>query len=371
MTFTAVILAAGSSTRAGFDKTLAMLAGKPVWRWSYDQYRANPQIETTVVVASDSNIKPITEQGAHTIKGGETRQQSVLNALQAVTTDAVLLHDAARPLISQELINSVIAAVEQTGAAAAGIPVVDTIKLRTGNHLETLDRSSLVAMQTPQAARTELLKQAHAQATADATDDMALLEAIGVQPTIVSGDPHNFKITTAEDLARARAIVGHAETRIGFGYDVHPFSQDQTRTLMLGGIAFPNHHALDGHSDADVLLHAVTDAVLGAAGLGDIGRHFPNTDNRWKGEPSLTFLRAAARLLKDQGWEIVNVDVTVVAESPKITPRADEMIAQIAQALQIAPNRVSIKATTNERMGFVGRGEGIAATAVASIRRSE
>jgi 2-C-methyl-D-erythritol 4-phosphate cytidylyltransferase/2-C-methyl-D-erythritol 2,4-cyclodiphosphate synthase len=196
---------------------------------------------------------------------------------------------------------------------------------------------------------------------------MALVEALGVHPEIVQGEPNNFKITTPEDLARARAIASPAEVRVGIGYDIHPFSDDPSRKLFLGGVHFPDHRALDGHSDADVVLHAATDALLGAAGLGDIGQHFPNTDPRWRGAPSLTFLHHAGVLLAEAGWRIVNLDLTAIAESPKIMKKAPEIRSAIAQCLGIEDSRVSIKATTNERLGSIGRGEGIAAFATASI----
>jgi 2-C-methyl-D-erythritol 4-phosphate cytidylyltransferase/2-C-methyl-D-erythritol 2,4-cyclodiphosphate synthase len=372
MRIAAAILAAGSSSRAGFDKTLVDLAGRPVWRWSFETYSSQPQIQDVFVVGSQANFQTIAAEGVRVVLGGSTRQESVRKALESVSADVLLLHDAGRPFVSGRVIGDVVAAIERSGAAAAAVPVVDTIKEIMPEGVKTLDRSRLIAMQTPQGARVELLRRAHHLATADATDDMALLEHIGVQPEIVLGDPKNFKITTAEDLERARAAAGviASETRIGFGYDVHPFSSDEARTLMLGGVAFPGHPALDGHSDADVLLHAATDALLGAAGLGDIGQHFPNTEPRWKGEPSLTFLKAAANLLREARWTVVNLDITVVAESPKIGPKALEIISCIASALELAKDRVSVKATTNEKLGFIGRGEGIAATAACCIRRS-
>ena len=219
-------------------------------------------------------------------------------------------------------------------------------------------------MQTPQAAHTDLLRRAHEAATTDVTDDMALLEAIGVHPTLVHGDPQNMKITTPADLLRLPS-----ETRTGMGYDVHSFSTDPSRVLMLGGVAFPDHPALEGHSDADALLHAAVDALLGAAAMGDIGVHFPPSDEQWRGRASLHFLGHAAALLREGGWSVVNVDMTVIAESPKVMKRSAEVRETVASALGIEMDRVSLKATTNERMGFVGRGEGIAALAIATIRR--
>jgi 2-C-methyl-D-erythritol 4-phosphate cytidylyltransferase/2-C-methyl-D-erythritol 2,4-cyclodiphosphate synthase len=212
-----------------------------------------------------------------------------------------------------------------------------------------------------------MLRRAHTNASAHLTDEMALVEALGVDPLIVPGESTNFKITNPEDLARARAIAGSGEMRTGMGYDIHPFSDDPSRTLFLGGVPFSDHPALAGHSDADVILHAATDALLGAAGMGDIGQHFPNTDPRWHGEPSLTFLRHAVSLLAAAGWRVVNLDMTAVAESPKIMKQADRIRQVVSEAMGVEPSRVSIKATTNERLGSIGRGEGIAAFAVATI----
>jgi 2-C-methyl-D-erythritol 4-phosphate cytidylyltransferase/2-C-methyl-D-erythritol 2,4-cyclodiphosphate synthase len=223
-------------------------------------------------------------------------------------------------------------------------------------------------MQTPQAARADLFRTAYASIDKDFTDDLDVLQNAGIPFTLVAGDPTNFKVTTPADWQRAASLLGPPETRTGIGYDVHPFSQDKSRTLYLGGVAFPDTPALDGHSDADVLLHAVTDALLGAASLGDIGQHFPNTDPEWKGKPSLHFLRHAKDLLKARSWRIVNIDITLIAEFPKVMKKADEIRTTISAALDLELHRVSVKATTNERLGSIGRGEGIAAFAVATIR---
>ena len=359
-----VILCAGSGVRFGGDKLALEIQGKPVWRWSYDAYAFHPAIDRTILVGSPSNLAALREAG-EAILGGETRQASVRAALAAAgDAELIVLHDGARPFVSRELISSVVEAARREGAAAAAVPVTDTVKSLDEGRLTTLDRSRLWAMQTPQAVRTDLLRRAHEAATADATDDLALLEAIGVGAVLVPGDPLNMKITTPADLLRLPS-----ETRTGMGYDVHSFSDDPSRVLMLGGVAFPDHPALDGHSDADALLHAATDALLGAASLGDIGVHFPPSDERWRGRESIHFLRHAASLLEREGWTVVNLDMTVIAESPKVMKRSQEVRETVAAALGIEADRVSLKATTNERMGFVGRGEGIAALAIATIRR--
>lgn len=365
MSVVAAILCAGRGLRFGGDKLALSIQGKPVWRWSYDAYASHPAIDRVILVSNSDNLAELSTAG-ETILGGDTRQASARAALDAADDAEVLvLHDGARPFVTADLVARVVEAAQRDGAAAAALPVTDTIKEVSESGVRTLDRSCLWAMQTPQAARVDLLRKAHAAATADATDDMALLEAIGVLPTLVPGDPQNMKITTPADLAR----LGTGETRTGMGYDVHSFSTDSARVLMLGGVAFPDHPALEGHSDADALLHAAVDALLGAAALGDIGVHFPPTDERWRGEPSLTFLHHAAALLHEGGWSVVNLDMTVIAESPKVMKRSLDIRQTVAQALEIEADRVSIKATTNERMGFVGRGEGIAALAIATIRR--
>ena len=367
----AAVLAAGRGVRFGSDKTEALLGDRPVWRWSVETYRSHPQVDHVILVTTEAKVPSLLAllgSDVQVVIGGGSRQESSRAALSAAgNSDVLLVHDAARPFVSHAVISKTIDAIDRSGAAAAAIPVTDTIKEVGPAGLKTLDRSNLIAMQTPQGARVELLHRAHQAADREFTDDMALIEALGVHPEIVQGEPINFKITTQEDLDRARRVVGLAETRVGIGYDIHPFSDDSSRQLFLGGVHFPDHPALAGHSDADVVLHAATDALLGAAGLGDIGQHFPNSDSRWFGEPSTTFLQHAAALLTESGWRIVNLDITVIAETPKIMKKADEIRRTIADALGSDVSRISIKATTNERLGSIGRGEGIASFATASI----
>ncbi len=369
MKVVAAILAAGQGSRFGSDKTRLLLRGRPVWEWSYRTYLGTPAIDRVILVGSAGNIDELSSAG-EAIVGGATRQQSSRLALEAAEgAEIVLMHDAARPFVTSELIERVLDAVWMHGAAAAAVPVTDTIKRMCEDRVETLDRRELWAMQTPQGARTELLHEAFARARADLTDEMALLEAIGVNPRLVTGDSSNFKITTPEDLVRAQVFAGQGEVRTGIGYDIHAFSTDTNRKLMLGGVTFEGSPGLEGHSDADVLLHAVTDAVLGAAALGDIGQHFPNTAPEWRGAPSLTFLRYAGELVVREGWQVVNIDATVICESPKVMPRSQEIRENIASALGLDVSRVSVKATTNEGLGSLGRGEGISAFSVASLSR--
>lgn len=369
MKIVAAVLAAGRGTRFGGDKTSVLLGERPVWRWSFDMFRAHPAVDDVMVVTAPERLSEFRDIWA--VEGGATRQESSRHAMEAAVkagADILLVHDAARPFVTSRLISEVIDSVKQFGAAAAGLPVTDTIKQVIDGKVVTVPRETLFAMQTPQGATTELLQRAHEAATADLTDEMALVEALGIHPKIVPGEHNNFKITTPDDLVRAMSHIGH-ETRTGLGYDIHPFSDDSSRTLWLGGISFPGHPALDGHSDADVLLHAATDALLGAAALGDIGQHFPNSDPRWRGEPSMTFLRHASTLLAELGWKIVNLDMTLIAEIPKVMPHAERIRSVVAEALRVTLDRVSIKATTNERLGAVGRTEGIAAFATATISR--
>ena len=371
MKVVAAILAAGRGQRFGADKTEAVLGNRPVWRWSVDTYLAHPLVDSIILVTAAekvSALQHLVSSKVQVIVGGETRQESSRAALAAAgDADVLLVHDAARPFVSAEAITRVIEAVKITGAAALATPVRDTIKEVTETAVRTLNRTHLVAMQTPQGATVDILQSAHESATSEYTDEMAMIEALGIRPEIVAGEPDNFKITTPEDLTRAQALLGMPENRVGIGYDIHPFSDDPGRVLVLGGVSFPDHKALDGHSDADVILHAATDALLGAAGLGDIGVHFPNTDLRWKGAPSTTFLDHAATLIYQAGWKIVNLDLTAIAETPKIMKRATDIRACIADCLGIDISRVSIKATTNERLGSIGRSEGIAAFATASL----
>ncbi len=362
----AAILAAGSGTRFGADKTLLDLGGSPLALRSVDLFTSHPAVDLVLLVGADNLGILDLPRGVVPIRGGQTRAESSRLALEALPPDVeiLLVHDAARPFATADLVNRVLAAVHEAGAAAPAVPVTDTIR-STEEGLTLVDRTHLIAMQTPQGARVELLKAA--QPDQNATDEMALLP-----PTwkVVPGDPENFKITTKADYLRALAMLAPTpEFRTGLGYDVHRFSPDASRPLMLGGVHFEGHPALEGHSDADVLIHAAVDALLGAAALGDIGQHFPPSDQRWKNEPSLTFLKHAATLLTEAGWHVVNLDLALIAESPKVMPRSQEIRETLAKALDVTPDRVSLKATTNEGLGAIGRNEGIAAFATATIRR--
>jgi 2-C-methyl-D-erythritol 4-phosphate cytidylyltransferase/2-C-methyl-D-erythritol 2,4-cyclodiphosphate synthase len=371
-----ILAAGGAGLRAGVVKQWATLGGETVLRRAARALAASGVIDEIVVVvpageesrgAADLQGLPIPVRA---VAGGAARADSVRAGLEALPDVAVVVvHDAARPFATAALARAVAEAAAVRGAALAALPATDTVKRGEGNRVaETLDRRALWLAQTPQAFRAPLLRRAFASAgasAAEATDECQLVERLGAEVALVPGEPGNFKITGADDLARARALLEPA-VAMGVGYDVHAFAPG--RKLVLGGVEFEGDGLL-GHSDADICAHAICDAVLGAAGLGDIGRHFPDTDPRWKGVSSLLLLREVAGKAARLGWKVGNCDVTLAARRPKITPRAEEMRARLAEALGISPAQVNVKATTGEGLGFVGRGEGIAAHAVALLVR--
>jgi 2-C-methyl-D-erythritol 4-phosphate cytidylyltransferase/2-C-methyl-D-erythritol 2,4-cyclodiphosphate synthase len=380
----AVVVAAGRGARFGGDKLSRPLRGRPVLHWTLTAFEACPAIDTITLVVSEENREAaaalVADAGfprvAAVVVGGAERQESVFRGLRAAPPAAlVAVHDGARPLISPTLIARCVEAAAEHGAAAPALPVVDTLK-RTdpeGRMRETVDRRPLRAIQTPQVFQWPLLWEAHETAARDGfagTDDASLVERLGHPVFAVPGDPRNLKITTPEDLALAEALlipypsslIPHPLSRTGFGYDVHRLVAG--RPLILGGVAIPYPLGLDGHSDADVLCHAIGDALLGAAGLGDLGRHFPDTEARWKDASSLALLRRIVVLAREAGWAPLHVDATLLAEAPKIAPHVPAMAECIGSALGLPPAAVNVKATTTEGLGFVGRREGMAAQAV-------
>lgn len=391
----ALIPAAGRAARFSKDgeapgnKMFALLLGQPVLRWTVSAFAAYPDVEGVVVVAAPDEVSLCREaltglpNVLAVVPGGATRQASVamgLFALGGAPDDLILVHDGARPLVTAAVISRCLEAARQQGNAVAALPVADTLKAVDDalTVQRTVDREGLWAVQTPQVFPVSALYDAHTQAR-DAgwlgTDEASLVEMFGENPVhLVPGDPANFKITRPEDLALAEAVLSARaitsmpiapQTRIGFGYDIHPLVEG--RPLMLGGVLVPSERGLDGHSDADVLLHALCDALLGATGLPDIGHLFPNTDPAYKNISSLLLLRHVAARVAEMGGTVVNVDMTLIAEAPKIAPYIAQMRQAIAKALSIDPSRVGIKATTNEGLGSLGRGEGMAAHAVASL----
>lgn len=374
----AVIVAAGTGERFGgsLPKQYRPLAGSSVLRRSVEAFRATGRFDDIVVVIRDEH-RSLYEAAAaglglpEPVTGGATRQDSVRAALEWLAPrapDLVLVHDAARPLVDRATIDRVLDALGIAEAAIAAVPVVDTIKrAETGIAAGTVDRSGLWQAQTPQGFRFPALLAAHRAAAGEAlTDDAAVAERQGIAVRLVEGHVDNFKITTEADLTRAeRLLGGAADIRTGTGFDVHRLITGDA--VILCGIRIPHAAKLEGHSDADVGLHALTDALLGAIGAGDIGQHFPPSDERWRGADSAAFLAHAAELVRARGT-ILNVDVTLLCERPKIGPHRTAMVARIAEILQIDAERVSVKATTTERLGFTGREEGIAAQASASVR---
>ena len=375
MTVTALIVAAGKGERlgGGVPKQYRMLGGKPVLRWAVESLISHPAVRSTrVVIGADQKAQASAAlQGldvGELIEGGAERSDSVLAGLAAISGEAVLVHDAARPFCPAAVIDRLVAQLEFAEGVAPVLAVGDTLARGDRNLDELVDRSGLVRVQTPQAFRLEALRKAYGIWSGGApTDETTVLRAAGLQVATVAGDPALEKLTTGADFQRAEQwIVGCLSPRTGMGFDVHAFSGDGP--LMLGGIAVPHSRGLAGHSDADVVLHAITDALLGAGGLGDIGEHFPPSDPTWKGVSSDRFLRHAVELLRSRGAIIDNVDCTIIAEEPKVGPHRSAMRARIAGIAGLALDQVSIKATTTESLGFTGRREGIAAQAVASIR---
>ena len=375
MTVTALIVAAGTGERlgGGVPKQFRPLAGKAVLRWAVEPFLKHSAVRDVRVVVGPGQEQIAAEvlNGVDVgpfITGGAERADSVRAGLQAIATDAVLVHDAARPFCPAGVIDRLVASLEFHDGAAPVLPVGDTLA-RGGESIDELvDRSNLVRVQTPQAFRTEALRRAYGIWSGEApTDETTVFRAAGMAVASVAGDPALEKLTTEADWARAEQwIAGMLVPSTGLGFDVHAFAGEGP--VMLGGIAVPHARGLAGHSDADVVLHAITDAILGAAGLGDIGEHFPPSDPQWKGASSDLFLAHAAQLVRERGAIIDHVDCTIIAEEPKVGPHRAAMRQRIAEILAIEAERVSIKATTTEGLGFTGRREGIAAQAVASIR---
>ncbi|HEY2424835.1 MAG TPA: bifunctional 2-C-methyl-D-erythritol 4-phosphate cytidylyltransferase/2-C-methyl-D-erythritol 2,4-cyclodiphosphate synthase [Pseudolabrys sp.] len=380
----AVVVAAGQGLRAGGEipKQFRRIAGETLLERALSAFAEAPDVTFVqpVIRPDDVDLVRRLTSGMNVLEpvaGGATRQASVragLEALASCAPDIVLVHDAARPFASASLITRAIAAAEKTGAAIPALPVTDTVKRidNTGTIEATLDRNSIRLVQTPQAFAFPALFDAHRRALAqgrdDFTDDAALAEWAGIKVSVFAGEPGNIKFTTPEDFARAEAIqsAGLGDVRTGSGLDVHAFGPGDHVTL--GGIRIPHIQALTGHSDADVALHALTDAILGALADGDIGAHFPPSDPQWRGASSDRFLTFAVERVRMRGGRIAHLDLTIVCEAPRIGEHRDRMRANIANLAGIRIERVGVKATTSEKLGFTGRGEGIAAYATATIR---
>ncbi len=381
MYVTAIIAAGGRGERfgAGQPKQLLSIGGQTILERSVNAFLTHDAVnEVVVALPKEIADKPpayltSTAKPLRVVAGGARRQDSVAAAFAVVSDrcEVVVIHDAARPFASVDLIARTIAAAAESGAALAAVEARDTVK-QVSDHVvqATLDRRTIFLAQTPQAFRRDVLRDALA-ITSDATDEAALAEQAGHPVRVVDGEASNIKITTPEDLAMAEAISRSSAKpgrtgRAGMGYDLHRLVEG--RPLILGGITIPFERGLAGHSDADAVCHAITDAILGAAGAGDIGRHFPDTDARWKGASSIDLLRRAVEIVHEHGLAVGNVDATVILERPKLAPHVDAMRAKLADVLGVTIDRVSIKGKTNEGVGELGRGEAIAVHAIAMVR---
>ncbi len=371
MTVAAIIVAAGRGTRAGGDlpKQWQMLAGRPVVAHALEAFAG--RVDRLVLVIHPDDLPRAQGLGAELVTGGPTRPESVRNALEHLADSGVtrvLIHDGARPLVSPALITRMIRALDHAPAAAPALPVTDALwRGADGRVTGTQDRAGLWRAQTPQAFHFGPILAAHRAHPGGAADDVEVARAAGLDVAIVEGDEENLKLTFAQDFARAeRLMKGRSmDIRLGNGFDVHAFGPGDH--VWLCGVRVPHGAGLVGHSDADVGMHALTDAIYGALAEGDIGRHFPPSDPQWKGAASHIFLRHATERAAARGFAITHADVTLICERPRVGPHAEAMRAALAGILGVGPDRVSVKATTSERLGFTGREEGIAALATATL----
>jgi 2-C-methyl-D-erythritol 4-phosphate cytidylyltransferase/2-C-methyl-D-erythritol 2,4-cyclodiphosphate synthase len=374
-----LIVAAGTGSRFGDErpKQYLPLRGIPLLRRSIDAFAHRADIIATQIVIGSEHGELFCQatEGLKMlppVAGADTRSHSVFHGLQTLSVqkpDFVLIHDAARPLVSRALIDRVIASLEDGADAAIPLlPVADTLKTRNEGGWKTVSRDGVLRAQTPQGFRFDAILAAHRKfGHASVTDDMAMAELAGLKIEAVAGEERNLKITTKDDMAFAEKLLGDtAEFRTGFGFDAHRFVPGDH--VWLCGIRIPHDKTLEGHSDADAGLHALTDAILGAIGAGDIGQHFPPSDPKWRGANSAQFLEHAMTLLRGKGASLTNADVTLICERPKIGPHREAMCARIAAICSVDVSRISVKATTTEGMGFTGRGEGLAAQATVTIR---
>lgn len=381
-----VLAAAGQAKRMqgllGVNKVYVELGGEPIINYSLKVFADFKEVGEMVVVTHPDECEYFLAEvlprlglakKIKVVAGGKERQDSVRKGIWALNQDIkmVMIHDAARPFVSRELVRKVLREAKEWGAACPGIPCQDTLRLvdEKGYGQKVLDRKGVYRIQTPQAFRLHELKRAYEKAEEDgflATDDATLYERYIGPVKVVAGEEKNIKITTPEDLSIARIYAGEKRSmRIGTGYDVHRLVEG--RPLILGGVHIPYEKGLLGHSDADVLVHAICDALLGACALGDIGQHFPDNEPRYHNINSLVILNLVKEMLKKSNFHVINIDAVVIAEKPKLAPYISNMVKNLAETLEVSPDKVSVKATTSEGLGFCGRGEGIAAQAVALV----
>lgn len=373
----AIVVAAGSGSRLGgaTAKQFLSLGGKPMLLWSVEAMLQCKNIATVVVVAppgDEGRVRDLLPRHwhIHVVAGGASRTESVragLDALEPVLPAHVLIHDAARPGLTPAVVDELVAALKTADAAAPALPLADALKSTANNAVRSVSRDNVVRVQTPQAFRWSVIRQAFEGANEAAVDDLALVEAAGAKVVLTPGRQELMKVTYPEDLAVAEKLIAAPALRVGTGFDVHGFEPGDA--VILCGVRIPHTKKLEGHSDADAGWHALTDAILGALALGDIGDHFPPSDPQWKGAASIKFLQHAVKLANDRGYRIANADITILAERPKIAPHREAMRAATAAAMNTPLDTVSVKATTTEKLGFVGREEGIAAQASVLLSR--
>ncbi|MGR3662006.1 MAG: bifunctional 2-C-methyl-D-erythritol 4-phosphate cytidylyltransferase/2-C-methyl-D-erythritol 2,4-cyclodiphosphate synthase [Paracoccaceae bacterium] len=376
MSISAIIVAAGRGNRVGGDipKQWRMLRDRPVARWTLEAFARSTLVDRLVLVVHRDDQEIAHEIGAgldlSVVVGGDSRDASVRAGLEALAdtgTTKVLIHDVARPLVDQSVIERVCVALDTAEGAAPAVALSDALwRGESDLVMGVVDRAGLYRAQTPQGFSYAAILAAHRAHKGGAADDVAVARAAGLEVVIVAGDDRNLKITTEHDFERAeRLMTGGLDIRVGNGFDVHRFGEGAH--VDLCGVAVPHSRGLQGHSDADVGMHALTDAIYGALALGDIGQHFPPSDPQWKGAASRIFLQHAVACAVERGYAISNVDVTLICEQPKIGPHAEAMRRALAEIIGIEANRVSVKATTSEKLGFTGREEGIAANATATL----
>ena len=373
----AIVVAAGSGVRLGgaVPKQFLTLGGKPMLRWSVEAMLRCKKIATVIVVAPPAETNKVRALlprawNIHVVAGGATRTESVragLDALEPVFPDQVLIHDAARPGLTPDVIEDLLAALDTADAAAPALPLADALKSTADGAVRSVSRENVSRVQTPQAFRWSVIRSAFAGASSAAVDDLALVENAGAKVVLTPGRHALMKVTYPEDFAVAEKLIAGPSIRVGTGFDVHGFEPGDA--VILCGVRIPHTKKLEGHSDADAGWHALTDAILGALALGDIGDHFPPSDPQWKGAASIKFLQHAVKLAHDRGFHIANADLTILAERPKIAPHREAMRIATAEAMNVSPDVVSVKATTTEKLGFVGREEGIAAQATVLLSR--